>query len=73
MLEADIRKLRPISADSHVTELPDCYAPWIDKKFKDRAPNLVNDMDDFARLGANGAKAPLDVILNLVGSARRWV
>ena len=73
MLEADIRKLHPISADSHVTMAPDCFAPRIDKKFTDRAPHLVNDVDDFARLRANGAKARLDVILNLVGSARRWV
>src|ERR1700722_11224467 len=43
MFEADIRKLRPVSADSHVTEPPDCYAPRLDKKFRERAPYLVND------------------------------
>ena len=43
MLETEIRKLRPISADSHVTEPPDCYATRLDKKFRDRAPYLVDD------------------------------
>ena len=43
MLEADLRKLRPISADSHVTEPPDCYSSRLDSKFRDRAPYLVND------------------------------
>jgi predicted TIM-barrel fold metal-dependent hydrolase len=43
MLEADLRKLRPISADSHVTEPPDCYSLRLESKFRDRAPYLVND------------------------------
>ncbi|NKC14734.1 MAG: amidohydrolase family protein [Gammaproteobacteria bacterium] len=36
--------LKPIiSADSHVTEPPDCYSARIDAKYKDRAPQLVHD------------------------------
>jgi hypothetical protein len=30
-----------ISADSHVTEPGDCYAPRIDPRFRDRAPKAV--------------------------------
>ena len=33
----------PISADSHITEPPDCYRAHIDPKFRDRAPHIVND------------------------------
>ena len=32
---------KPISADSHVTEPPDCYLDFIDPKFRERAPHLV--------------------------------
>ena len=36
--------LKPIiSADSHVSEPPNCYVDFIDKKFKARAPRLVHD------------------------------
>ena len=30
-----------VSADSHVTEPPDCYTRFIEKKYKDTAPHLV--------------------------------
>ncbi len=33
----------PISADSHITEPPNCYIDHIDPSFRDRAPHLVND------------------------------
>ncbi|MGI9579310.1 MAG: hypothetical protein ACR2OH_14010, partial [Microthrixaceae bacterium] len=29
-----------VSADSHVTEPPDCYADYIDPAFRDRAPYI---------------------------------
>ena len=29
-----------VSADSHVTEPPDCYADYIDPAFRDRAPHI---------------------------------
>lgn len=35
--------IRPISADSHVTEPPHCYKDYIDPKFRDRAPEVRND------------------------------
>lgn len=35
---------RPIiSADSHITEPPDCYTKYMDPKFRDRAPHVVRD------------------------------
>jgi predicted TIM-barrel fold metal-dependent hydrolase len=34
---------RPISADSHITEPPNCYIDFIDPKYRDIAPHLVND------------------------------
>ena len=37
----------PISADSHITEPPDCYRTHIDPTFRDVAPHIVND----AKLG----------------------
>lgn len=32
-----------ISADSHITEPPDCYSAYIDPAFRDRAPHMVTD------------------------------
>lgn len=32
-----------ISADSHITEPPDCYTAHIDPAFRDRAPHMVTD------------------------------
>jgi predicted TIM-barrel fold metal-dependent hydrolase len=32
-----------ISADSHITEPPDCYTARIDRRFLDRAPHVVHD------------------------------
>ena len=29
---------KPISADSHITEPPNCYVDYIDPAFRDRAP-----------------------------------
>jgi predicted TIM-barrel fold metal-dependent hydrolase len=34
---------RIISADSHVTEPPETYAPRMDPRFRDRAPHIVRD------------------------------
>ena len=31
---------KPISADSHITEPPNCYIDYIDPKFRDRAPHI---------------------------------
>ncbi len=35
--------MKPISADSHITEPPDCYRAHIDPLFRDRAPHIVRD------------------------------
>ena len=32
-----------VSADSHVTEPPDCYDTYIDPAYRDRAPHIVHD------------------------------
>ncbi len=34
---------RPISADSHITEPPDCYTKFIDPAWRTRAPHVVRD------------------------------
>jgi hypothetical protein len=34
---------RPISADSHITEPPNCYIDYIEPKYRDIAPHVVND------------------------------
>jgi predicted TIM-barrel fold metal-dependent hydrolase len=34
---------KPISADSHVTEPPNCFLDYIDPKFRDRAPRVRPD------------------------------
>ena len=31
---------KPISADSHITEPPNCYVDYIDPEFRDRAPRI---------------------------------
>ena len=32
---------QPISADSHITEPPNCYKDYIDPKYRDEAPGVV--------------------------------
>jgi hypothetical protein len=31
---------KPISADSHITEPPNCYSDYIDAKYRERAPKM---------------------------------
>ena len=38
-----IAQMRPISADSHIVEPPNCYIDRIDPKFRDMAPHVVRD------------------------------
>ena len=33
----------PISADSHITEPPDCYREHIETGYRERAPHVVRD------------------------------
>ena len=35
--------IKPISADSHVTEPPSCYADYLDPSWRDRAPRLAQN------------------------------
>jgi predicted TIM-barrel fold metal-dependent hydrolase len=39
--------IKPISADSHVTEPPGCYVDRVSSKFKDRAPKIVRRDNGF--------------------------
>ena len=57
---------RIISADSHITEPPDTYAPRMDPRFRDRAPHLEHreDTDVFV---IPGMKVP--VPMGLVAAA----
>lgn len=50
----DYRTLRPVSADSHVTEPPECYIDNIDPKYRDRAPYLINDPEKGATFIVEG-------------------
>ena len=34
---------KPISADSHVTEPPNCFTDYVDPKYRDSAPHIVRD------------------------------
>ena len=57
---------KAISADSHIVEPPNCYSEFIDPKFRDRAPHVVDGpggaaifnipgLDDIIPLGLLGA------------------
>ncbi|XOV87236.1 MAG: amidohydrolase family protein [Pseudomonadota bacterium] len=56
-----------ISADSHITEAPNTYSDFIDAKWKDRAPRIVNkgDAGDFFQI--DGMDSP--IALGLVAAA----
>jgi len=45
LAEAEIEPLpfKPISADSHVTEPPNCYIDHIDPRYRDRAPHVASN------------------------------
>ena len=46
---------KPISADSHITEPPNCYIDYIDPKYRDIAPHIVSDerLGDIYRIDGN--------------------
>jgi hypothetical protein len=48
-----------ISADSHVTEPGDCYAPRIDPRFRDRAPKAATHDTMSAVMHIDNPKARL--------------
>ena len=39
------RSYRIISADSHTVEPPDLWDKWLERKYRDTAPQLVDDGD----------------------------
>ena len=38
---------RPISADSHITEPPNCYVDHIDPAWRERAPHVIHKTPDY--------------------------
>jgi predicted TIM-barrel fold metal-dependent hydrolase len=52
-----------ISADSHVSEPPNCYVDYIDKKYLDRAPRLVHDEKRGDVYMVEGSKQPIPMAL----------
>src|ERR1700733_14110538 len=38
-----IADIKAISADSHITEPPNCYVDYIDPRYRDVAPHMVED------------------------------
>lgn len=54
-----------VSADSHVTEPPDCYAKYIDPAFRDRAPHIVRDPkrgDTYVIPGMDSMSVPMGLV-----------
>ena len=54
---------KPISSDSHITEPPHCYVDFIDPKFRDRAPRIVDDGKGGDAFLVEGIKRPLNISL----------
>ncbi len=52
-----------ISADSHITEPPNCYVDYIDPKFKDIAPKMVRHETKGDLFVIEGFKKPLGIAL----------
>jgi predicted TIM-barrel fold metal-dependent hydrolase len=44
-VKVDSLPFKPISADSHVTEPPNCFIDYIDPKYRDTAPHVVRGDD----------------------------
>lgn len=52
-----------ISADSHVTEPPNCYTDYIDPKYRDRVPYVVEDTHGGERYAIPGLKSTIPMSL----------
>src|SRR5207245_925951 len=50
-----------ISADSHITEPPNCYIDYIDPKFRDIAPKIVRHETKGDLFVIDGMKKPLGI------------
>lgn len=56
--------LKPIiSADSHVSEPPNCYVDHIDRAYRDRAPRIVHDEKRGDMFHIEGSKSPIPMSL----------
>ncbi len=55
---------KPISADSHITEPPNCYKDYIDPKFRDVAPRIVSDdrLGDIYKIDGLDTPIPLSLV-----------
>ena len=54
-----------VSADSHVTEPPDCYDQYIDPAYRDRAPHIVHDEhrgDVYVIPGLDAMSVPMGLV-----------
>ena len=53
-----------ISADSHITEPPNCYVDYIDAKFKDRAPRMkrLDGVGDAFVIEGMGRPVPMGLV-----------
>ncbi len=63
-MEPTGRSYQLISSDSHVVEPPDLWDKWLDAKYRDRAPKLVDDGQggDAWVYGPGGQPAPLGLV-----------
>jgi predicted TIM-barrel fold metal-dependent hydrolase len=54
----------PISADSHITEPPNCYIDYIDPKYRDRAPRVATlpNIGDAFLIDGMQANVPLGLV-----------
>ena len=58
------REYRIISADSHTVEPPDLWEKWLERKYLDTAPKLVDDGDGGHAWIYMGAKTPYTLSLH---------
>ena len=60
-----------ISADSHVTEPGDCYLPYIDPKFRDRAPVAITHEQMGAAMSVDNGKSVIPYGM-IAAAGRPW-
>lgn len=55
---------KPISADSHITEPPNCYTDYIDPKFRDVAPRVkrIDGVGDAFVVNGMGSPVPMGLV-----------
>lgn len=55
--------IKPISADSHITEPPNCYVDYIDPKFRDRAPRTITGPNGGDVFAIDGIDKPIPLAI----------